>query len=252
MRFEQKTIDSSTRMVDTMSNNALFYLTSNDMPLVSHADGIYIWDTAGRRYIDACSGAITCNIGHNHPTVKRAMVEQLNKVAFSYRTQFESQVALDLATRLVDLTDGELNKVFFVGSGSEAVESAVKLAVQYFASKGQPERCKFVSLRPSYHGSTIGALGLTGYEPLEAPYRSITLGSIKVPSPDLYRYQEASVEDHIESVLEQTESAILAAGPETIAALALEPIGGASTGGAWSPRLTWKGCVPCVIAMVVC
>lgn len=214
-----------------MPNNALFYLTSNDMPLVSHADGIYIWDTEGRRYIDACSGAITCNIGHNNPTVKKAMFEQLDKVAFSYRTQFESQVALDLADRLVGLTDGELEKVFFVGSGSEAVESAIKLACQYFVAKGQPERSKFVSLRPSYHGSTIGALGLTGYEPLEAPYRAITIGSIKVPSPDLYRYHEACIEEHIEAVLKQTESAILTAGPETIAAIALEPVGGASTGG---------------------
>ncbi len=224
-----------------MPNNALFYLTSNDMPLVSHADGIYIWDTTGRRYIDACSGAITCNIGHNHPTVKRAMAEQLDKVAFSYRTQFESQVALDLANKMVDLTNSDLEKVFFVGSGSEAVESAIKLAIQYFVAKEQPERCRFVSLRPSYHGSTMGALGLTGYEPLEAPYRSITLGSVKVPSPDLYRCQEASVEEHIAAVLEQTENAILKAGPETIAAIALEPVGGASTGGRMVTRAYMEG-----------
>ncbi|WP_127556490.1 aspartate aminotransferase family protein [Saccharospirillum alexandrii] len=224
-----------------MSSNALFYLTSNDMPLVSHADGIYIWDTTGRRYIDGCSGAITCNIGHNHPTVKRAMVAQLDKIAFSYRTQFESQVALDLASSMVELTDGDLQKVFFVGSGSEAVESAIKLAIQYFVAEGQPERSKFVSLRPSYHGSTIGALGLTGYEPLEAPYRSITIGSVKVPSPDLYRYREASVEEHIAAVLEQTESAMLAAGPGTIAAIAVEPVGGASTGGRMLTRSYMEG-----------
>ncbi|WP_394168959.1 aspartate aminotransferase family protein [Saccharospirillum alexandrii] len=224
-----------------MSSNALFYLTSNDMPLVSHADGIYIWDTTGRRYIDGCSGAITCNIGHNHPTVKRAMVAQLDEIAFSYRTQFESQVALDLASSMVELTDGDLQKVFFVGSGSEAVESAIKLAIQYFVAEGQPERSKFVSLRPSYHGSTLGALGLTGYEPLEAPYRSITIGSVKVPSPDLYRYREASVEEHITAVLEQTESAMLAAGPDTIAAIAVEPVGGASTGGRMLTRSYMEG-----------
>ena len=224
-----------------MSSNALFYLTSDNMPLVSHADGIYIWDTAGRRYIDGCSGAITCNIGHNHPTVKRAMAAQLDKIAFSYRTQFESQVALDLASSMVELTKGDLQKVFFVGSGSEAVESAIKLAIQYFVAEGQPERSQFVSLRPSYHGSTLGALGLTGYEPLEAPYRSITIGSVKVPSPDLYRYREASVEEHIAAVLEQTESAMLAAGPDTIAAIALEPVGGASTGGRMLTRSYMEG-----------
>ncbi|GGX45093.1 aminotransferase family protein [Saccharospirillum salsuginis] len=213
-----------------MPSNALFYLTRDDMPLVSHADGIYMWDTQGRRYIDGCSGAITCNIGHNHPRVKEAMVRQLDKVAFSYRTQFESQVALDLADRMVELTRGELDKVFFVGSGSEAVESAIKLARQYFVAKGEPQRSRFVSLRPSYHGSTLGALGLTGYEPLEAPYKAITLGSIKVPSPDFYRYEETDIDAHIDAVLKQTESAMLTAGPETLAAFVLEPVGGASTG----------------------
>lgn len=213
-----------------MSNNALFYLTADDIPLVSHAKGIHMWDTAGRRYIDGCSGAITCNIGHNHPKVKQAMIQQLDQVAFSYRTQFESQVALDLANRMVGLTQGELDKVFFVGSGSEAVESAIKLACQYFVAKGEPQRSKFVSLRPSYHGSTLGALGLTGYQPLEAPYKAITLGSIKVPSPDFYRYTEADIDAHVEAVLKQTESAMRSAGPDALAGVVLEPVGGASTG----------------------
>jgi adenosylmethionine-8-amino-7-oxononanoate aminotransferase len=213
-----------------MSNSALFYLTSDDMPLVSHASGIYIWDTQGRRYIDGCSGAITCNVGHNHPKVNQAMTRQLDKIAFSYRTQFESQAALDLASRMVALTDNDLQKVFFVGSGSEAVESAIKLAGQYFVATGEPKRSKFVSLRPSYHGSTLGALGLTGYEPLEAPYRAITLGSIKVPSPDFYRFTEADVDAHVEAVLKQTESIMQEAGPDTLAAVVLEPVGGASTG----------------------
>lgn len=224
-----------------MSDTPLFYLTGNDMPLVSHADGIYLWDTEGRRYIDACSGAITCNIGHNHPWVKQAMTEQLDRVAFSYRTQFESRGALELAKRLVALSDRDLEKVFFVGSGSEAVESAIKLACQYFVARGQPERHRFISLSPSYHGSTLGALGLTGYEPLEAPYRSITNNSIKVPSPDLYRYEQDSVEAHIAAVLEDTEAAILEAGPETVAAIALEPVGGASTGGRMVTRAYLEG-----------
>lgn len=213
-----------------MSKNALFYLATDETPLVSHAEGIHIWDTEGRRYIDGCSGAITCNVGHNHPKVKQAMIEQLDRVAFSYRTQFESQVALDLADRMVGLTDSQLDKVFFVGSGSEAVESSIKLACQYFVARGEPQRSKFVSLRPSYHGSTLGALGLTGYEPLEAPYRTITLGSIKVPSPDFYRYDEVDIDAHIETILAQTETAMQAAGPDTLAAFVLEPVGGASTG----------------------
>ncbi|MBS97552.1 MAG: aspartate aminotransferase family protein [Oceanospirillaceae bacterium] len=213
-----------------MAGNALFYQASGQLPLVSHADGVYIWDTDGKRYIDACSGAITCNLGHNHPAVKAAMTAQLDKVAFSYRTQFESQVAVDLAEELVGLSEGDLDKVFFVGSGSEAVESAMKLARQYFVSIGESRRSHFVSLRPSYHGSTLGALSLTGYQPLEAPFTDITLGSLKVPSPDFYRYSEDSIESHVAAVLAETEAAIASVGGDRIIAIALEPVGGASTG----------------------
>lgn len=224
-----------------MAGNALFYQASGELPLVSHADGIYIWDVDGKRYIDACSGAITCNLGHNHPAIKAAMAAQLEKVAFSYRTQFESQVAIDLAEELVGLTEGDLDKVFFVGSGSEAVESAMKLARQYFVSVDQSQRSHFVSLRPSYHGSTLGALSLTGYQPLEAPFSDITLGSIKVPSPDFYRYNEASIEAHVAAVLAETEAAIAAVGGDRIIAIALEPVGGASTGARMLNRQYMEG-----------
>lgn len=212
------------------TKNALFYQASENLPLVSHADGIYIWDVDGKRYIDACSGAITCNMGHNHPAIKEGMIDQLNRVAFSYRTQFESQAAIDLANELVDITNNDLDKVFFVGSGSEAVESAIKLARQYFFAVGQSQRTHFVSLRPSYHGSTLGALSLTSYQPLEAPFAAITKTGIKVPSPDLYRYTENSVEEHIEAVLSQTAAAIEKVGGGNIVAIVLEPVGGASTG----------------------
>lgn len=224
-----------------MAGNALFYQASGQLPLVSHADGVYIWDVDGKRYLDACSGAITCNLGHNHPAVKAAMTAQLDKVAFSYRTQFESQVAVDLAEELVGLTEGDLDKVFFVGSGSEAVESAMKLARQYFVSVGQAQRTHFVSLRPSYHGSTLGALSLTGYQPLEAPFTDITLGSIKVPSPDFYRYQQQDIAAHVDAVLTETEAAIAAVGGEHIIAIAIEPVGGASTGARMLNRQYMEG-----------
>jgi adenosylmethionine-8-amino-7-oxononanoate aminotransferase len=218
------------RLLNTTTTNPLFYTSRDDLPLVSHAEGIYIWDDQGKRYIDACSGAITCNIGHNHPTVKQAMMKQLEQVAFSYRTQFESQAALDLATRLVALSEGALEKVFFVSGGSEAVESAIKLARQYFVACGQSQRRYFVSLRPSYHGSTLGALGLTGYAPLETPYAPITLASVKVPSPDFYRFTESDEDAHVDAVLAQTEKTLLEVGFENIAAIVVEPVGGASTG----------------------
>lgn len=211
-------------------NSPLFYQADTQMPIVSHAQGIYLWDTQGNQYLDGCSGAITCNMGHNHPEIKQAMQQQLDNVAFSYRTQFESQAAIDLGQRLVDHTDGVLDKVFFVGSGSEAVESAMKLARQYFYEKGESQRQHFVSLAPSYHGSTLGALSLTSYQPLEAPFSDITQSGIKVPSPDFYRYREADIGSHIEAVLAQTAAAMAQVPKNSIAAFVLEPVGGASTG----------------------
>ncbi|QEW07271.1 aminotransferase family protein [Nitrincola iocasae] len=213
-----------------MTSNALFYQAGAELPLISHAQGIYMWDTLGKRYIDGCSGAITCSLGHQHPAVTAAMKAQLDQVAFSYRTQFESQVAIDLGDALVALTEAQLHKVFFVGSGSEAVESAMKLARQYFYDRGEPQRQRFVSLRPSYHGSTLGALGLTGYEPLERPYEDLITPSVKVPSPDFYRFKEADIETHVEAVLSQTEAAMAAQPEDSIVAFVLEPVGGASTG----------------------
>lgn len=211
-------------------SNALFYQTSDDAPLIDYADGIYLWDKNGKRYIDACSGAITCNLGHNHPAIKKAMSQQLENIAFAYRTQFENQSAIELADKLVEITDHDLDKVFFVGSGSEAVESAMKLARQYFFAINDTKRQYFVSLAPSYHGSTLGALGLTSYFPLEEPFAPIMNSAIKVPSPDLYRYKEDSLQKHITNVLAETERQISLVGEDKILAIVLEPVGGASTG----------------------
>lgn len=224
-----------------MTTSPLFYQAGPTMPEVSHGKGVFLWDTQGKEYLDGCSGAISCNLGHAHPAMRDAMLGQLDRVAFTYRTQFENGPAVELAQALVDMTDGELEKVFFVSSGSEAVESAQKLARQYFVATGQSQRRHFVSLRPSYHGSTLGALGLTGYEPLEAPFADITNGSIKVPGPDFYRQQDGSREAHIARVLKATRAQIEAAGGDSIIAIVIEPVGGASTGGRLVDRAYLQG-----------
>ncbi|QOR38352.1 aspartate aminotransferase family protein [Billgrantia diversa] len=213
-----------------MSPSPLFYQAGPALPEVSHAKGVYLWDETGKQYLDGCSGAISCNLGHGRDDIREAMLDQLDRVAFTYRTQFENAPAVALAEALVELTHRQLEKVFFVSSGSEAVESALKLARQYFVAKGEPQRRRFVSLRPSYHGSTLGALGVTGYEPLEAPFADIVNASLKVPGPDFYRHTDTGDARHVERVLAETRSAIKAAGPETIIAFVLEPVGGASTG----------------------
>ncbi|WP_249975310.1 aspartate aminotransferase family protein [Vreelandella olivaria] len=213
-----------------MTDSPLFYQAGPVLPEVSHADGVMLWDTQGNDYLDGCSGAISCNLGHGRQDIRDAMLAQMGKVAFTYRTQFESPPAIALGNQLVELFDAELGKVFFISSGSEAVESAIKLARQYFFALGQPQRQRFVSLRPSYHGSTMGALGMTGYHPLEAPFTSMTHASIKVPGPDYYRHQDSNDDTHVDRVLAETRAAMESAGPESLIGFVLEPIGGASTG----------------------
>lgn len=224
-----------------MSSSPLFYQAGPGLPEVSHAKGAYLWDETGREYLDGCSGAISCNLGHGRGDIRDAMLAQLDRVAFTYRTQFENAPAVALGNALVGLTHDQLDKVFFVSSGSEAVESALKLARQYFVAKGEPERRRFVSLRPSYHGSTLGALGVTGYQPLEAPFTDITIGSLKVAGPDFYRHTDADDTRHVQRILAETRAAIEIAGPGSIAAFVLEPVGGASTGARLLDRAYLEG-----------
>ncbi|WP_280547653.1 MULTISPECIES: aspartate aminotransferase family protein [unclassified Halomonas] len=213
-----------------MTVSPLFYQAGPPLPEISHGRGVFLWDHHGKEYLDGCSGAISCNLGHGREDIRDAMLAQLDRVAFTYRTQFENAPAVALAHALVNMTDGMLEKVFFVSSGSEAVESALKLARQYFVARGESRRRHFVSLRPSYHGSTLGALGVTGYQPLEAPFTAITSSSIKVPGPDFYRQKDGDRDAHIRRVLDDTRAAIEAAGGDTLIAIVLEPVGGASTG----------------------
>lgn len=213
-----------------MTDSPLFYQLGPSLPEVSHADGVMIWDTQGKDYLDGCSGAISCSLGHGRQDIRDAMLAQMEKVSFTYRTQFENAPALALGHQLVELLDAELGKVFFISSGSEAVESALKLARQYFVAEGQLQRRRFMSLRPSYHGSTMGALGMTGYQPLEAPFTNMTHASIKVPAPDFYRHQDSDDDAHVDRVLAETRAAMEAAEPESLIGFVLEPIGGASTG----------------------
>ncbi|MBB3140178.1 aminotransferase family protein [Halomonas organivorans] len=224
-----------------MTTSPLFYQAGPAMPEVSHGQGVFLWDTRGKEYLDGCSGAISCNLGHGRQDIRDAMTAQLDRVAFTYRTQFENAPAMALGNALVEMTEGALKKVFFVSSGSEAVESALKLARQYFTTRGEPQRRHFVSLRPSYHGSTLGALGVTGYQPLEAPFADITSGSLKVPGPDFYRRPEADRETHVRRVLDETRERIETAGGDTVIAIVVEPVGGASTGARLVDRAYLKG-----------
>jgi adenosylmethionine-8-amino-7-oxononanoate aminotransferase len=209
----------------------LFYQTRQRRPLLGEARGIYIWDVDGNRYIDGSSGAMVANIGHSNERVLDAMRTQMERATFGYRLHFENEAAETLARRTAEKMPPGLNRVFFVSGGSEAVESAIKLARQYAVAIGEASRWKIISRFPSYHGSTLGALALTGTATMSAPFSPMMREMPKIPAPTCYLDRDAlSHEERGLRYAEMLRSQIEMEGPETVLAFIAEPIGGASTG----------------------
>jgi adenosylmethionine-8-amino-7-oxononanoate aminotransferase len=216
---------------------ALFYQQSRQLPVAERAEGIHIWDTEGRRYLDGCSGACTVNVGHANERVIRRAQEQMRKICFAYRTQFETDASGELADMLVRLSPPELDRVFFVNSGSEAVEAAVKLARQFWWVKGRQGKQLVISRCPSYHGATLGALSLTAYAPLNIPFHSMQIHAPRVSAPFCYHCPlEKSYPGCGIACAYELERAIQLTGADNVAAFIAEPIGGATSGGAVPPE----------------
>jgi adenosylmethionine-8-amino-7-oxononanoate aminotransferase len=216
-------------MTDRKSH--LFYQWRQRRPVLEQARGVYMWDVDGQRYLDGSSGAMVCNIGHSNPRVLDAMRRQMDKATFGYRLQFETEASEALAARTAALCPAGLDRVFFVSGGSEAVESAIKLARQHALATGDAGRWKVISRSPSYHGCTLGALAVTGYAPLTDPFAPMMRAMPKVPAPRAYLDgldpDDPATGAHYAAMLERR---ILEEGPETVLAFILEPVGGASTG----------------------
>lgn len=201
-------------------------------PMAVRGEGPYVIDSAGRRYLDACGGAAVSCLGHSHPEVIEAVREQLGRLAFAHTSFFTSEPAEALAETLIGAAPKGLARVFYTSGGSEACEAALKLARQYFVEIGEPQRHRFISRLQSYHGNTLGALGVGGnlfrralYEPLLAPAAHI--------SP-CYAYrgrrEEESLEAYGRRVADELETMILKLGPETVAGFIAEPVVGATLG----------------------
>lgn len=217
-----------------MSN--LFYQSRLPRPFLDRGEGIYLIDRSGKRYIDGSSGAMVSNIGHSNPRVLAAMKAQMDRATFGYRLHFRTEASEDLAARTAALMPAGLDRVFFVSGGSEAVESAIKLARQYAITQGEASRWKVISRFPSYHGCTLGALALTGYDPLAQPFAPMMRDMPKIAAPTCYLDRDNLTED--ERGLKYAEllrAEIEAQGPETVLAFIMEPVGGASTGALVAP-----------------
>ena len=215
----------------------LFYQGRERKPVLDQARGVYMWDVDGKRYLDGSSGAMVCNIGHANENVLEAMRRQMEKSTFGYRLHFETEASEKLAAKTAALCPGGLTRVFFVSGGSEAVESALKLARQYALAIGDGGRWKIISRAPSYHGCTLGALAITGYAPLTEPFAPMIQAMPKIPAPRAYLDGldpgDEATGHHYADML---EAKILEEGPESVLAFMVEPIGGASTGALVPPK----------------
>ena len=229
------TVDELSKS-DTRPPSNLFYQTRNRRFPVARAEGIYIWDSQGKRYIDGSSGAMVSNIGHCNPRVLDAMRRQMEQATFAYRLHFENEAAETLANRVAARMPPGLDRVFFTSGGSEAVESCIKLARQWAVAAGQAERTKVISRFPSYHGGTLGALAITGYDPLTKPFAPLLQAMPKIPAPTCYLDQdELSWEERGLRYAEMLRAEAIRQDPKTVLAFIMEPVGGASTGALVAP-----------------
>jgi adenosylmethionine-8-amino-7-oxononanoate aminotransferase len=214
----------------------LFYQTRLRRPLLDRAEGVYLWDQSGKRYLDGSSGSMVSNIGHSNPAVLGAMRRQMEHSTFGYRLHFENEPAEQLASRIAAKMPPGLDRVFFVSGGSEAVESCLKLARQYALAIGEAQRWKVISRFPSYHGTTLGALSVTGMSLMSAPFAPMMREMPKIPAPTCYLDRDSlTAEERGLRYARMLREEILRQGPETVLAFIMEPVGGASTGALVAP-----------------
>src|SRR5690349_10053411 len=206
------------------------YGEAHEIPIIARGEGCYVWDDHGKKYLDALSALFCVNIGHGRHDVAQAGADQARELGFFTNWSYAHPPAIELAARIASIAPGDLNRVFFTSGGSEAVEAALKLARQYHKLKGAPNKTKVIARETAYHGATLGALSATGITPMRTPFEPFTPGGCHVPNTNLYRLAPGyGVENLAESIAQRIEFE----GPETVAAVILEPVQNA--GGCFTP-----------------
>jgi adenosylmethionine-8-amino-7-oxononanoate aminotransferase len=203
------------------------------IPVIDRGEGCYVWDTDGNRYLDGLSALFCAQIGYGRQELVDAATEQMAKLPFATNWAWAHQPSIDLAGKLAELFPGDIDHFFFVNSGSEAVESAMKLAIQYHRMRGE-DRWKFVSRNYAYHGTTFGALGMTGLPGLRKMFEPLRPGHFHAPNTNEYRCMVSEACGPCDlSCARSMEQMIIAEGPDQIAAIFVEPVQNA--GGCFTP-----------------
>jgi adenosylmethionine-8-amino-7-oxononanoate aminotransferase len=195
-------------------------------------EGIFLFDSDGRRYIDACGGAAVSCLGHGHPAVIAAIAEQTARLEYVHTSFFTSEASEVLAAMIAEMSPGTLDRVWFTNSGSEAIEAALKLARQYHLERGNTRRNRIIARRLSYHGNTLGALAVGGSAWRRAPYEPLLIDVSLVDPCFEYRFAEPgeSAEDYGRRAARSLEQEIVRLGPDTVMAFVAETIVGATAG----------------------
>ena len=205
-------------------------------PIIERGEGAYIWDSNGKRYLDALSGLFVVQVGHGRAELAEVMAEQARKLAFFPVWSYAHPKAIELADRLAAAAPGDLNKVFFSTGGAESVETAFKVAKQYFKLIGKPYKTKVISRAIAYHGTTQGALSITSVPGFKHPFEPLVPGNFRVPNTNFYRAPAEYADDEKQFGLwaaNRVEEVILDEGPDSVAAVFVEPVQNA--GGCFPP-----------------
>ena len=206
--------------------------TNRPYPVAARGAGLYLFDSDGKRYLDASGGAAVSCLGHGHPAVIQAMKDQLDQLEYAHTSFFTSEVSERLAEHLIGHAPDGLARVYFVSGGSEANETALKLARQYHLEAGQPERSRFIARLQSYHGNTLGALAVGGNLWRREPYKPLLMETSHIPPCYAYRHKHDGEGDEAygRRVADELEAEILRLGPDSVAGFIAEPVVGATLG----------------------
>ncbi len=213
-------------------------LEEHGAPIIVKGEGHHIWDSHGTRYFDGLSGLFVVNAGHGRRRLAEVAAKQAEELAFFPLWSYAHPAAIELADRLADYAPGDLNRVFFTTGGGEAVETAFKLAKYYWKLQGRPTKHKVISRYVAYHGTPQGALAITGIPAMKEMFEPVTPGGFRVPNTNFYRaaemgYEGGSLEGFGQWAANRIEEMILFEGPETVAAVFLEPV--QNSGGCFPP-----------------
>jgi adenosylmethionine-8-amino-7-oxononanoate aminotransferase len=210
------------------------YNEHHEIPVIERGEGAYVYDSKGNKYLDGLSGLFVVQVGHGRKELAEAARAQAEKLAYFPLWSYAHPKSIELADRLADYAPGDLNRIFFTTGGSEAVETAWKLARQYFRAIGQPSRYKVISRNIAYHGTTMGALSITGIPSARQPFEPLVPGARKAMNTNRYRCIDCS---HLDSCTlrcaDSIEQIIEFEGPETVAAVYVEPV--QNSGGCFPP-----------------